>query len=439
MILLLLILLAFSSSYAAPFEGGFGLNVKYVQGEPFDQSAKDMLLELRVKWVRDAESWNTMQVGQGVLAADFTPAFKARLQFYKDNNIGVMFFGVYNAAVYSDDPAYANDRLPAVPYGDYMLKCAQLLKASGVKFVMEVWNEPRTFFVLPWYGGQWNGAEPSPWLDHYVEMANQTVAKIKAFDPSISVIVQDDLYVTHYWYLENNNPTLDPRANGSSIHPYTNGPMDWTPFAADTNWTLGPWGTIVDADQTTTSAMRKLRERWQLKSGHQPDLWITEIGWSQGDAASADKAAKYLPRAFMTSAASGLKGLFWFSSIDRTDGPMGLRMNDGTKRPAYIAWKTMVQQLGGHEFISQTIDPQNNWAVFTEFRKISDGTKKMVIVGADPPSTAAYHFQNGETGTAAVNYLGNPVPITDPLSAGDGPIYVTIQRPIQPPSNLHIQ
>ena len=48
-------------------------------------------------------------------------------------------------------------------YSSFAREIAKRLKAFGIEFVLELWNEPHNFVIRPKLGGDWVGNPPSPW------------------------------------------------------------------------------------------------------------------------------------------------------------------------------------------------------------------------------------------------------------------------------------
>lgn len=342
-----------SIAQGRPFGEMVGLNVKFSQGEP--QSALSLLRELKVSWVRDTVSWREMEPSPGQYL-NFPKAFRERLAFYKENDIGVIFGLWYdNPKAYPNTPENPHASIDAQAYGRYAVAIARLLKESGVRFVIEVWNEPHNFIIRKMLGGNWNAKPPSPWVDHYIEMVHQAVKQVKAYDPQIELLCDDDMWIIHYWFLEKGLP---PNLDGVAFHPYVNNAPEIAAVRHDTDW-ASPF-TLVDTDGSFKSAVRRLREQCQSKMGRVPELWITEWGFPVGEklpngTISEDMVAAFLPRAFITAAAAGVRALCWFSSQDSVDGPMGLRSNDGKLRKAFGAFRTMTEQIGDHVLARQVM------------------------------------------------------------------------------------
>ena len=332
------------------FEDTMCLQVKFAQGQPLHDL--EMVRELGVKWVREEIAWPSIEPRRGVYQP-LPETLKTRLNFYKANDIGVIFIMAYeNPVAYPNTPQAPHDFVNPLAFGRYTAYMARQLKGSGVKFVVELWNEPHNsaFARKEHLGGNWQGAPPSPWVDHYVKMVDEAVKRIKAVDPTIPVITNDDMWIVHYHFLEKGLPkTLD----GFAVHPYVQGPPEITAVAHDTDWTR-PY-QVVDQDRSFESAVRRLKEQGLKKMGKIPNIWITEWGWPVGGNSptgplSESKVAVYLPRAFILAANAGVQNTCWFSSMDGPDGPMGLKTNDGRKRPAYAAFLNMSQTLAKTKF-----------------------------------------------------------------------------------------
>lgn len=326
-----------------------GLGVKFAQGQP--ESGLEMLLDLRVRWVRDAVLWSRLEPAPGRYV-DFTPAFQRQLDFYRRHDIGlVAVLMLSNQGAYPGPGAAPYD---AAAYGRFAVQVARRLRAAGVRFVLEIGNEPHNTPLPRLLGGSWNGRPPSPWVAHYVRMVGSAVEQVKAFDPAIRLLSDDDMWVLHYHFLE---AGLPPALDGFAIHPYTTDIPERTAVAHDTDWTR-PF-TVVDPDRSFGSAVQRLRAQGRRRLDCEPAIWITEWGWPVGEGrvkhGIAEQAlAAYLPRAFVLAAAAGVEVLCWFSAHDAVDGPMGLTHGrNSERRDSYRAFETMTAQLGEQRLLRQ--------------------------------------------------------------------------------------
>lgn len=365
------------------------LGVKFSQGQPLHDL--EMVKELGVKWVREEIAWSAIEQRKGVYNP-LPESLKTRLNFYRANDIGVIFIMAYeNGVAYPNKYDAPNDFVNPVAFGRYTAYMARQLKALGVRFVVELWNEPHNsaFAKKEHLGGNWQGAPPSPWVDHYTKMVEEAVKRIKAVDPSIPVITDDDMWVVHYHFLEKGLPKA---LDGFAVHPYTGGgPPELTAVYHDTDWTR-PY-QVVDQDRSFESAVRRLKEQGLKKMGKIPGIWVTEWGWRVGEHSSngplsESKIAIYLPRAFILAANAHVEGMCWFSSMDGPDGPMGLKTNDGRKRPAYDAFLKMSQTLSKTRFSCELKQEINSTRRAFAFK--NDNSDDWVIASWDTKGKSFY-------------------------------------------------
>lgn len=330
------------------FEDNLCLQVKFYQGQPL-LDLEDVK-NLGVKWVREEDKWHEIEQQPGVFKP-LSDSLKTRLKFYKANDIGVIFILAYeNPVAYPNSQQLPFNFVNAEGFAGYAAYMAKELKSFGVKFVLELWNEPHNsaFASKAHLGGIWNGASPSPWVDHYIKMVTKAVKRIKAVDENIKVITNDDMWIVHYHFLDKGLPSA---IDGFGIHPYSGGrPPEIAAVKHDANWTK-PY-QVVDRDQSFESGVRRLVSHAEQKLGKTPSIWITEWGWRIGAVApdglviNEATVANYLPRALILAAAANVETACWFSAQDIGDGPMGLKTNDGRYRAAYRAFEKVSKTLG---------------------------------------------------------------------------------------------
>lgn len=401
-----------------------GLGVKFSQGQPLREL--DMLLDLRVRWVRDAVHWPEVEPASNRFRP-FSPALVQQLEFYRRHDIGlVALLTLFNPRAYPGAGAAPFD---PQAFARFAVQVARQLREAGVRFVLEIGNEPHNSNLAKTLGGAWNGRPPAPWVDHYVHMVHAAVAQVKAFDPSIKLLSDDDMWVLHYQFLEAGLPRA---LDGFAIHPYTPHAPERTAVAHDTDW-VRPY-TVVDPDRSFGSAVRRLRAQGLAKLGHSPEIWITEWGWAVGGpkvkhSVPDETLVAYLPRAFILAAAAGVEAMCWFSAQDSVDGPMGLTRNDGTKRDTYLAFKTLTTQLGDHTLRRQIAGQANPTSGLQAF--VFDGPqgRKLVTWSADnQPRQLPWRTATGRNPNA-VDALGRTLPTpTSALNLGMAPIYVTTEE-----------
>lgn len=404
------------------FRDSVCLNVKFTQGQPL--SELPMLSDLGVGWVRDTVDWPTLEPAPGQFV-EFPSAFQERLAYYKAHDIGVVFLLAYgNGHAYAPTDAEPLRPIDPAAFGRYALAVARGLRQASVRFVLEIWNEPHNFQIRKMVTGSWNGAPPAPWVDHYLKMADAAVREVKGWDPSVRLLSDDDMWIIHYWYLERG---LTKAIDGFGFHPYT---RNWPERAAvdqRTDW-VKPF-TVVDEDGSFQSAVRRLREQGERKLGKTPEMWATEWGWGLGQESSRgpvteDVLVGYLPRAFVSAAAAGVKALCWFSARDSVDGPMGLVTNQGARRKPYFAFKTLVRELGDMAFAKQVWGAEHLTRGVQAFAFQSANASRLVIWNADDGARRLW-LRGALTGAKAVDALGE---VVEPSTEGAGTVYVTLGR-----------
>jgi Cellulase (glycosyl hydrolase family 5) len=411
------------------FNESLCLVVKFSQGEPL-RNLKN-LSDLKVKWVRDTFPWDELEPKPGQWLTNFPMEFQQRLSFYREHNIGIIFLLDYgNSKAYPNTQLNPVNSVDAKLFANWAVRIAELLKASKVRFILEILNEPHN--QLPQLlGGNWQGAAPSPWVDHYAQMVRETVAAVHAFDPNIKLLTDDDMWIVHYWFLE---AGLPDDITGFAIHPYTGtGTPELTAVAYDTDWTR-PFN-VVDPDRSFRSAIRRLGEQGKNKLGKNPEIWITEWGWAvDGITNSIPEAvlAAYLPRAFILSAAAGVKTTCWFSSQDSVDGPMGLSRNDDSKRLSYFALRTLSKELENYILVQHIYGfnhPTTGIQGFLFYNRRARA-KKLVIWNIDGKDKFIT-LPHTHSSVRAVNALGKPISIVkksrsrSQIQVSAMPIYIT--------------
>jgi hypothetical protein len=393
---------------------GMGLNVKFGQGQPLRDLP--MLTELGVTWVRDYVPWRLLEPQAGRRESG-PAAWRERLGFYRQHDIGIVFLLVMqNEVAYPATETEPDRAIDPEAFGEFALSVAKLLRQSGVRFVLEIGNEPHNGFLHKKLGGDWSGRPPAAWLDHYLRMTAAAVARVKAFDPAIRLLSDDDMWITHYRYLD---AGLPPALDGFAVHPYDpHGPEITT--GPDADW-MRPH-RIADDDHALGSAVRRLRARGQDKLAHRPEIWFTEWGWPVGTPAprfvTEELQAARLPRAFIVAEAAGVEATCWFSSDDAGEGSYGLLARGGRRRPAYEAFRTLSRELGDWTFESQVIGADHPTQGLQGFLFRSGSQIKLALWNADERQRAVT-LSGPLRHAQATDMHGHPLPGTDAPGQGE--------------------
>ncbi|WP_156924250.1 hypothetical protein [Derxia gummosa] len=345
------------------------LVVKFVQGQP--ERDMPMLHDLGVHWARELVRWHEFEPQPGNYA-ELSPVLKRQLAYYRSHDIGLIaLLTLDNPVAYPPGLDGSLRAFDAKAYGRFAHAAAEALSREGVRFVLEIGNEPHNSALLPRLGGQWNGSPPSPWLQHYVAMANAAVATVKQWNPAIKLLAQDDMWLLHYRFID---AGLTPEIDGLSVHPYVMGMPERAAVAHDTDWAR-PY-QLVDPDRAFGSAVRRLKAYGRQKLGRDLEIWITEWGWpadGTSPAFTSREVANFLPRAFLLANEAGVQATCWFSSQDNADGPMGLTTNFGRRRLAYDSYRIMTKQLAGMHFERRISGPTDRVLGVHVLRYSGDG------------------------------------------------------------------
>ncbi len=326
-----------------PFRSCLGVSCHFAQGMPL--SAMDWLADIGATWVRDECPWSSVEPRRG----EYRVPDRARQWIDEAARRGlkiILHLGYSNEA-------YENPWDPDA-YARYAAFLADALKDKVQAY--HCVNEPHNFGFMQYYGGQWNGAGDSPWIEKYAELVRKAAAAVHQVAPDIPVMPDEDVYVNHYRFLD---AGLGPYVYALSIHPYTHSsiPPEVTQWAHPTPMD-DPY-QVADEDGSFVSVLRRLRQYAQQKTGRQFELWATEWGYPVPDWVDEETAAGYLVRMYVVSFASSVRVVCWHNLQDWGDGPFGLVDNEGNKRLTYFAYKQMAQTLGPLRLLRQVRGQHN--------------------------------------------------------------------------------
>jgi hypothetical protein len=207
---------------------------------------------------------------------------------------------------------------------------------SGIT-TWEIWNEPNT--QAAW--------QPRPDAFAYANLLKLTAASIRKSNPAARILIgglsitggmtpQDFLTV-----LVHSGATEG--VDGVGLHPYT-----FPNLASE----RGPW---VSPREAANSGLQSLRSIFTNAGIPELPIWITEYGApTGGGAGSSDhvtetRQAEIAADAVKTAAADdGIAALIWHTYQDSGEDPSdlesyyGLRRADGSKKPAYDAFRQAI-------------------------------------------------------------------------------------------------
>ncbi len=222
----------------------------------------------------------------------------------------------------------------------------------------QIWNEPSA--PLTWPG--------SP--EEYGRMLVEAYKAGKAADPTATITLGgvylfDGLGtdptdgIPFYNHMIAAVPESQETFDALPIHPYM---TNAAPDAPKIHASITLWGRIL------------LAQRWlndhQGRRGVRP-LWISELGWATGPGRDGcppntvpdeSLVATYMVRSHAIALALGVQNMSFFQLEDKFDGRdkqvcddasalLGTAANGYREKPAFVAYRTMTQQLAGATFL----------------------------------------------------------------------------------------
>jgi hypothetical protein len=182
-----------------------------------------------------------------------------------------------------------------------------------------------------------------------------------------------------------------------------------------------------------------MAKRWVDSHGGGKPIWISEVGWSVCGAScdpsfakSEEQQADYLVRTFVLSIAAGVEHVSFFQLEDKFDGaqqpwgPAAIIRDDGSPRPAYAAYSTMVHQLQFARYAGA--GPLHRPGQLADYRfALADGGSVDVLWSLRGAQGAELPLNPGQSASllsrdGAISAL--PRAATARLTVGEHPVYV---------------
>jgi len=108
------------------------------------------------------------------------------------------------------------------------------------------------------------------------------------------------------------------------------------------------WGDTFN-DEWFVSQLCELRKLMNSNGDSHKQIWLTELGWSTGDAGITEEVqARLLTQSMVTALTlhkMGVTRAFWFCVKDWGGPGYGILRPDGSKKPAYTAYSTLTKTL----------------------------------------------------------------------------------------------
>jgi len=192
------------------------------------------------------------------------------------------------------------------------------------------------------------------------------------------------------------------------------------------------WGSI----RGKTEYFRSLLAGYGLAK----PIVCSEVGiW--GDAGLQEIQARYVPVVYSRGLAAGLESVVWFplSTSVGQGFEGGLMLDDLTPKPAYLAYKTMAEQLNGYQYAGAVSRYEETGIEGYAFRPVRGGRTRQVL-WTDIESTTSRYMDFAAGRITVVDKLGGSAVIDDggpgdldgrpdgriSVAIGPSPVYVEI-------------
>ncbi len=269
---------------------------------------------------------------------------------------------------------------------------------------VEIWNEPNddAFF---------KGS-----VSQYADLLRAGAAGARRADPSIRVVFGGTAGVALRYIDELYAYGIQDVYDVMSVHPYQ-------------------WGERFDdawfIEQLT--ALRHLMNRYG--DTHKP-IWLTELGWSTGDASITEAIqARLLTQCLVTARTLhtlGVTRAYWFSVKDWGGPGYGLVRTDGSLKPAWQAYRVLTRWLTDSRYLGRAHTPAG---VRCHLFERAAGAR-VAVLWADEPTEITLDAPHA----VVHDHLGRPVTGWSPLDGhrirgpvGRNPVFVSGVREVYVP------
>lgn len=257
----------------------------------------------------------------------------------------------------------------------------------------EVWNEENTV-------GFWNGS-----IGGYVDLLKSAYTTAKSADPRCRIVFGGtagvDLRYTDRTYEYGAKDYFDVMA----VHPYQ-------------------WGDTFN-DEWFASQLRDLHALMAKHGDGRKEIWLTEFGWSNGDPGITEEVqARLLAQAFVTSLTlrdANVTKAFWFSVKDWGGPGYGLVRDDGSRKPAFGAYRFVTRALDGADYVRSASQGPVRCHIFAK-----NGSPVLVAWHADK-DTSTFTLPTDRRWTSARRLNGSRVALTGSpatIEVGPEPVFV---------------
>lgn len=299
-------------------------------------------------------------------------------------------------------PAWASSgpkKDASAPPGD-LLDYARFVGAIASRYkgrvgYWEVWNEEDIGFFTGTIGD-------------YTELLRTAYTAAKTADPACKVVFGGTAGVNNRFIERVYEFGAGKSYDVMAVHPYQ-------------------WGDSF-ADDWFVSQLTELRALMNSHGDSHKEIWLTEMGWSTGDAGITEEIqARLLTQSMVTALTlreMGVTRTFWFCVKDWGGPNYGLLRTDGSKKPAFAAYSTLTKVMRGAKYAGRlALGKDVRCHVFTR------GKSVIAVIWA-PKDTSVKLPSPKSSQIEALDYLGERIQLVDEsgfrrVQAKPQPIFIT--------------
>ena len=285
-------------------------------------------------------------------------------------------------------------------WSDFVYRIVNRYK-NKIKY-WEVWNEPDIGF--------WQGT-----VEQYSDLLKSAYMAAKKADPDCKIVFGGtagvNLPFVERVYQNGGKYYFDVMA----VHPYQ-------------------WGDTFDGEWFCLQ-LRNLHDLMRKYGDGGKEIWLTEFGWSTGDQGITEEIqARLLAQGFITALTLrdvNITRAFWFCVKDWGGPGYGLFRDDGTRKPAFDAYRVVAQTLDGAEYVHTTQDSRMNCYTFAK-----NGKQILVYWSKDKEPDMIRLTREGRfTALRRINGDEEQIPGKDvPVMIGPDPVFILGNHPATPPA-----
>jgi polysaccharide biosynthesis protein PslG len=306
---------------------GLGVNIHFVEPQARDI---DMIATAGFKFIRMDFDWDRIENKKGEY--DFT-GYEHLVDALAARGICPLFILDYGNHLYDSEMKRVGEK-DRQAFARFATAAAARFKGRSI--IWELWNEPN----VPDF---W---KPKPDANEYMALAKVTLPAVRKADPDATIIAPATSTIDLKFLESCFKQGLLEMIDAVSVHPYREGPPE----------------TVVTEYRNLSALIARFltngREHMPIVSG--------EWGYPVTKATSKEQQGQYLARQFLINLMTGIPLSIWYDWHNDGQDPNNNEHNFGTvtwdyqEKPAYIAAKSLINELNGYRFTKRIPLPSDN-------------------------------------------------------------------------------